>query len=79
MNRAIPERLNWQALDSDAESEGDRVAGHPSHGYFNHEAKMGSGEDAEVQEEDGEFGDILNESVEDLTNIVELKTSATTS
>jgi hypothetical protein len=52
------------------------VASHKSHGDFDHEAKARGREDAKVEEEDREFGNVLDKGVEYLADIIELKISA---
>jgi hypothetical protein len=51
------------------------VTGHPSDTYFDDKAEIGQWKDAKVDEEDGEFGETLDERIEDLSGIIELKMS----
>jgi hypothetical protein len=48
------------------------MADEPGHHNLGQEAEAGSGEDAKVEEEDGEFGGILDNNVKDLGDVVEL-------
>ncbi len=63
-------------MENDAEGKGDGVASHKSHGDFDREAKARGREDAKVEEEDREFGNVLDKGVEYLADIIELKISA---
>jgi len=73
MNGKVPERPDGQALEPDADSKGDGVAGNKSHDYFDDEAESWGRKDAEVEEEDGEFGNVSDKCVEDLGNVIELR------
>ena len=48
------------------------MADDPSYHNLGPEAEAGSREDAQVEEEDGEFGGILDNNVKDLRDEVEL-------
>jgi hypothetical protein len=73
MNGEVPKRLDGQALETDADSKGDGVADNKSHNYFDDETESWGRKDTQVEEEDGEFGDVLDKSVQDLGHVIELK------
>lgn len=68
----IPHRLDGHALEGDDHPEGKGVADHPGYGDLDDEAEAVGGEDAEEEEEDGEFGEGLDDDIEDLGDVVEL-------
>jgi len=72
LDRWIPERIKREALHGNAEGEGDGVTHYHGHCELDREPEAWCGENAEVKEEDGEFGDVLDEGVKDLGDVVEL-------
>lgn len=48
------------------------MRGLPYQGAFGGNAKVFGGEDPEVEEDDGDFDQVLHEDVEDLGDVVEL-------
>jgi hypothetical protein len=68
----VPHRLHGHALQDDDEAEGERVARHPGDADFDDETEFLGREDAQEEEEDGEFGEGLDDDVEDLGDVVEL-------
>jgi hypothetical protein len=49
------------------------MANNHDHRELDREPELWGGKDAEVEEENGEFGDVLDEGVEDLRDVVELE------
>lgn len=68
----VPHRLHGHALQGYDEAEGEGVADHPGYADSDDETEFLGWEDAEEEEEDGEFGEGLDDDVEDLGDVVEL-------
>ncbi len=68
----VPDCLKRHALEHNRDNEARGVTDHPAHGDFKEEPKAITGKDAEVEEEDGEFGKVLNESSIYASDIVKL-------
>ena len=64
--------MNRNALEGNGDKESGSMADHPSNSDFREEAELLVEENAKVEEEDGEFCEVLNKNVENLRNIVEL-------
>lgn len=60
----IPQRIDGDALEDDSEEERESVGALYEHGDFDDCAEAGSWEEAQEEEEDGEFGDVLYKDVE---------------
>jgi hypothetical protein len=73
VDRQIPEGVEREALHPNTDGEGDGVTDYHDHRELNGEPEFWGRKDAEVEEEDGEFGDVLDEGVEDLGDVVELE------
>ena len=71
-DRWIPERIKREALHSDADGEGDGVADYNGHCELDREPEVWGGKYTEVEEQDRELGNILDERVENLRDVVEL-------
>lgn len=72
MDRVVPDRSDGHALKRDDEDEGDGVRDHPGYADLDDEAEFLAREDAQEEEEDGEFREGLHDHVEDLGDVVEL-------
>jgi hypothetical protein len=59
-------------LKGDCDEECESPASDPYHGYFCPEAEFLVGEYPEVEDEDGDFGGVLDDCVEDLGDVEEL-------
>jgi hypothetical protein len=73
-NSVVPDCLKRHALEHNCDNEARGVADHPAHGDFKYEPKAITGKDAEVEEEDGEFGKVLNEGIIYASSVVKLST-----
>jgi hypothetical protein len=60
-------------LHANTNGKCDSMANNHDHRELDREPELRGGENAEVEEEDGEFGDVLDEGVEDLRDVVELE------
>lgn len=75
VDRVVPDRSDGHALKCDDEDEGDGVRDHPGYADLDDEAEFLAREDAQEEEEDGEFREGLNDHVENLRDVVELRPS----
>lgn len=73
MDREIPEGVEWEALHGDANGEGNGVADYYDHRELDGEPEAQGREDAEVEEENRKFGDVLDKGVEYLGDVVKLR------
>lgn len=55
----VPDSLKRHALEHNCDNKAHGVADHPAHDVFKDEPKAITGKDAEVEEEDEEFGKVL--------------------
>jgi hypothetical protein len=70
----VPDCLKRHTLEHNRDNEARSVTDHPAHGDFKDEPKAITGKYAEVDEEDGEFGKVLNEGIIYASDIVKLST-----
>lgn len=68
----MPRRLDWGTLENKGKHINNCVQDLPCDCDFHYDAKIWSWEDAEVEEEDGEFGKILDKDVDNSGDEVEL-------
>jgi hypothetical protein len=73
MDRQIPEGVERETLHANTDGKCDGMANNHDHRELDREPELWGGKDAEVEKEDGEFGDVLDEGVEDLRDVVELE------
>ncbi len=59
-------------MHTNSNGKGDGMTDDNDHAELNGKSEAGCGENTEIKEENGKFGDVLNESIEDLGNVVEL-------
>jgi len=72
-NFSIPYGAHGDTLEGDDEEEGGAVTDHENHEYLTNKSESLAGEYTEVEQEDGHFGEGLNDNIEKLHSIKDLK------
>ena len=71
-NFSIPYGAHGDTLEGDDEEEGGAVTDHENHEYLTNKSESLAGEYTEVEQEDGHFGEGLNDNIEKLHSIKDL-------